>query len=71
VPNIKKYMAEEFVVQSGGDDSIQRLMGKNIVPGRVAKRDLFRVENGKIAEHWDVYSPVPPPELRKNRNDPF
>jgi predicted SnoaL-like aldol condensation-catalyzing enzyme len=23
--------------------------------------DIFRVENGKIAEHWDVLSPVTPP----------
>jgi predicted SnoaL-like aldol condensation-catalyzing enzyme len=21
--------------------------------------DLFRVENGKIAEHWDVIEPIP------------
>jgi SnoaL-like polyketide cyclase len=40
LPNIKKYMAAEFV-GSGGDDSIQRLMGKNVVARRVVKRDLF------------------------------
>jgi len=33
--------------------------------------DLFRVENGKIAEHWDVLSVIPPPNQRKNANGPF
>ncbi|NQX66308.1 nuclear transport factor 2 family protein [Paenibacillus alba] len=33
--------------------------------------DLFRVENGKIAEHWDVIEPILPPENRKNSNRRF
>jgi hypothetical protein len=40
LPHVKNYMAAEFV-GSGGDDSIQRLMGKNIVARRVVKRDVF------------------------------
>ena len=36
-----------------------------------ANYDLFRVENGKIAEHWDVLSVIPPENRRKNTNDPF
>src|SRR6266853_2096066 len=36
-----------------------------------ANYDLFRVENGKIAEHWDVLSVVPPGNRRKNINGPF
>jgi predicted SnoaL-like aldol condensation-catalyzing enzyme len=36
-----------------------------------ANYDLFRVENGKIAEHWDVLSVVPPENRRKNINGPF
>jgi hypothetical protein len=40
LPNIKKYMAEEFG-GSAGDDSLQRLMGKNVPAHRVMKRDLF------------------------------
>lgn len=33
--------------------------------------DLFRVENGKIAEHWDVIEPIPPRENWKNNNGKF
>jgi predicted SnoaL-like aldol condensation-catalyzing enzyme len=36
-----------------------------------ANYDLFRVENGKIAEHWDVLSVIPPRDQRKNANGPF
>ena len=33
--------------------------------------DLFRVENGKIAEHWDVIEPIPAKESWKNNNGKF
>lgn len=33
--------------------------------------DLFRVENGKIAEHWDVIEAILPAEKRKNSNSRF
>ncbi|WP_335871385.1 nuclear transport factor 2 family protein [Bacillus sp. 2205SS5-2] len=33
--------------------------------------DLFRVENGKIAEHWDVMETILPEEQRKNTNGKF
>ncbi len=33
--------------------------------------DLFRVENGKIAEHWDVIEPIPTKETWKNNNGKF
>jgi predicted SnoaL-like aldol condensation-catalyzing enzyme len=39
--------------------------------GPTALYDLFRVENGKIVEHWDVLTPIPPRDQRKNANGPF
>jgi predicted SnoaL-like aldol condensation-catalyzing enzyme len=36
-----------------------------------ANYDLFRVENGWIAEHWDVLSVIPPRNQWKNSNGPF
>lgn len=33
--------------------------------------DLFRVENGKIAEHWDIIESILPEDQRKNKNGKF
>jgi predicted SnoaL-like aldol condensation-catalyzing enzyme len=33
--------------------------------------DLFRVDIGKIAEHWDVLSVIPPRDQWQNANGPF
>jgi len=33
--------------------------------------DLFRIENGKIAEHWDTLQEIPPREAWKNDNGKF
>ncbi|MDO5608031.1 MAG: nuclear transport factor 2 family protein [Capnocytophaga sp.] len=33
--------------------------------------DLFRIENGKIAEHWDTIEPIAPKETWKNNNGKF
>jgi len=33
--------------------------------------DLFRVANGKIAEHWDVISPILPDSEAANSNGKF
>ena len=33
--------------------------------------DLFRIENGKIAEHWDILETIIPEDQRKNANGKF
>lgn len=33
--------------------------------------DLFRVENGKIAEHWDTIEPIAKKEMWQNQNGKF
>lgn len=49
-----------LVVSEGTDD------GKP-----VAYYDLYRIENGKIAEHWDVIEAIPPRSEWKNTNGKF
>ena len=33
--------------------------------------DFWRIENGKIAEHWDVMETIADPSVRKNDNGKF
>jgi predicted SnoaL-like aldol condensation-catalyzing enzyme len=33
--------------------------------------DLFRIENGKIVEHWDTIETIPPRDQWKNDNGKF
>jgi len=43
----------------------------SIAGGPVAYYDLFRVQDGKIAEHWNVIEEVPPADQWKNKNGKF
>jgi predicted SnoaL-like aldol condensation-catalyzing enzyme len=37
----------------------------------VAIVDIYRLEDGKVVEHWDVIQDIPPPEKVKNNNGMF
>jgi predicted SnoaL-like aldol condensation-catalyzing enzyme len=62
-------------------DKIHKVLGEGnfvlvVSEGKFGKSynafyDLFRVENGKIAEHWDVIEPIPAKETWKNNNGKF
>lgn len=62
-------------------DRVHKVLGEgNFVlamsEGRLGDRptsfyDLFRVENGKLAEHWDVIEAIPPRDQWKNQNGKF
>ena len=62
-------------------DQIHKVLGEGnfvltVSQGKFAGRlssvyDLFRVENGKIAEHWDVIESIPPRTEWTNANGKF
>jgi predicted SnoaL-like aldol condensation-catalyzing enzyme len=39
--------------------------------GSIAIYELYRLEKGKLVEHWEVMAPVPPRDQWKNPNGPF
>lgn len=62
-------------------DRVHRVLGEgnfvlvasegNFAGSHVAFYDLFRVQEGKIAEHWDTIEPIPPRAQWKNDNGKF
>ena len=62
--NIHKTVAEGNFVFVQGEERI----GANQV---LEIHDLFRLQDGKIVERWDVLQPVAPPEQWANSNGPF
>lgn len=47
-------------------------MSEGLFAGKqVSFYDLFRVEAGKIAEHWDTIEAIPPRDQWKNNNGKF
>jgi predicted SnoaL-like aldol condensation-catalyzing enzyme len=66
-PNHRARIVRSFV---DGDYVILHVNVTNAVEApNLAVMDIFRIENGKLMEHWDVASPVP--ETAKNTNGVF
>jgi len=63
------YLTPRRVVAEG--NFVLVLSEGDLPSGPTALYDLFRVENRKIVEHWDVLTPIPPREQWKNSNGPF
>ena len=72
-------MAEQGVTMKYG--RVHRVLGEgnfvlvasegNFAGNHVAFYDLFRIQNKKIAEHWDTIEPIPPRAHWKNDNGKF
>ena len=55
-----------------GEGNFVLVMSEGQFAGKhTAFSDFFRVENGKIAEHWDVVEEIPPRAAWKNGNGKF
>lgn len=55
-----------------GEGNFVLIVSETVVAGKpIAFYDLFRVENEKIAEHWDVAQEIPAKENWKNNNGKF
>ena len=74
-----EYMASQGITMKY--DKVHRVLGEGnfvltVSEGSFADKptsfyDLFRVENGKITEHWDVMETIAPKEEWKNDNGKF
>ncbi len=55
-----------------GEGNIVLIVSEGFFGGKhTSFYDLFRVENNKIAEHWDVIEPIIPKDQWKNNNGKF
>ena len=65
-------MKYDRVHQVLGEGNFVLVMSEGQFNGKhVAFYDMFRVDAGKIAEHWDTIEAIPPREQWKNDNGKF
>ena len=65
-------MKYEKVHKVLGEGNFVLTMSEGQLGGKhVAFYDLFRVEAGRIAEHWDTIEPIPDKKKWKNQNGKF
>lgn len=65
-------MKYDTIHQVLGDGNFVLVVSEGAFAGKPTSfYDLFRVENGKIAEHWDVVETIAPQDERKNQNGKF
>jgi predicted SnoaL-like aldol condensation-catalyzing enzyme len=65
-------MKYERVHKTLGEGNFVLMISEGQFAGKhVAFYDLFRVQNNKIAEHWDTIEPIPPKSEWKNTNGKF
>lgn len=65
-------MKYDRIHQVLGEGDFVLVVSEGALAGRhTAFYDLFRVQNGKIAEHWDTIETIPPGSQRKNHNGKF
>ena len=55
----------------GEGNFVLSISGGSFAGKSVSFYDLFRVENGKIAEHWDIIENLIPKDQWKNNNGKF
>ena len=55
-----------------GEGNFVLVVSEGEVEGRPSSfYDLFRLEDGKLAEHWDTVETIPPRSQWKNSNGKF
>ncbi|MEU8217210.1 nuclear transport factor 2 family protein [Micromonospora taraxaci] len=68
VPGLEGFSWEPQRVAAQGDLVFTHSIVHGWAPNPVAIVDIFRLENGRIVEHWDVVQDIVTPEASANGN---
>lgn len=68
VPGLEGFSWEPQRVAAQGDLVFTHSIVRGWAPNPVAIVDIFRLENGRIVEHWDVVQDIVAPEASANGN---